>query len=1081
MKKIFLVLALILCFGLNAFAAFNQGNFGPTSVGSTGGDGDISKVWSDGAGSVNQLVAEEDDSLDASDALSTVPWKVTPDCSSQTQLGRACVDSDATPNPKLYIGTGSGIHEIGEDAGAQQLDELSDVNSATVTAGRLLVADGTEFESMALQGDCTMNGAGYITCTGTPAGSDGEIQINDGGSPGTDSDLSWDSSAHQIKTLEGVQIGDGTDTDRTIVSIHDSADDKSIEYSDAETAVKINNAALKVDDGTSTGRLTFGNNAYVDGSTTDTLILDGGTDGVAIPDLEGCDTGLATESSTGKIVCAELVAGSGTMTVGSPVNSSTGGGALFIDSSNQLAQDDTYYHYDENNHRLGIGNNAPAHALDVTGTVSVTTKLQLGSHTDASASCIDVDSDRPYADLNCDGAKGSGEEYLDGGGSNVGALDDLTDVNITTVSSGRIIITDGTNWNDAKLDGDCTIGSDGIMSCTNAMDGVDFNHDGQNEISYTNTVNGIRSTGDGSVQYENTEITDGLTAMTWSARVKFNTAAVNSTIFSKWGGAFLLYTEGSAADELTVAVTDGSSTRMNSTTDANLAADTEYVISAIWSGTGDIDVYVNNTAKTVSTVISGSPTDVGDAGVLSVADKTSGSDITVYEVWIHNTNLSAGNITSLHAGTDDIDASLIFHQVFNDPSEGNHVTDATASLQGTLTNMEWQITDSQADLKQVPLTAAHEEVVVKNRISYGSGDDSFAGKSEYGFYCDGSGDRARLTANFPSTCFTTGCSLFARFKKLSGSDQFFLAMGDSVPVQSFAIGLDNGKLAGNYRTSGWENLDGTTALTNGVTYDALFVRDVSNTMSYLYLNGSLDSSGAGSNTDPYTDLGSSAPTFCGNPHDTTETANAVLFDVRLYDSVLSAEDAEKLHEGKEPDANPYGWWKFDEGTGYPQDSVGTNHVVSITDDPTWIGGDFVLSSDDGASLYNNNFAIMSEGDIGHPNRSFANGTNPSLHICPDDAVTYANCTSMDDDGSALVITRDAVEMSGSLQVGASGETHVYGSEKSSDPAAPAEGHFIIYQSDGGAYCDDGDIVIASTAGGVTNYNCLFDHSAGSAF
>jgi hypothetical protein len=36
----------------------------------------------------------------------------------------------------------------------------------------------------------------------------------------------------------------------------------------------------------------------------------------------------------------------------------------------------------------------------------------------------------------------------------------------------------------------------------------------------------------------------------------------------------------------------------------------------------------------------------------------------------------------------------------------------------------------------------------------------------------------------------------------------------------------------------------------------------------------------------------------------------------------------------------------------------------------------------------------------------------------------------------------------------------------------------IWMSDGTGLGDDGDIIISSTAGGVTNYAILFDHSAG---
>lgn len=51
-------------------------------------------------------------------------------------------------------------------------------------------------------------------------------------------------------------------------------------------------------------------------------------------------------------------------------------------------------------------------------------------------------------------------------------------------------------------------------------------------------------------------------------------------------------------------------------------------------------------------------------------------------------------------------------------------------------------------------------------------------------------------------------------------------------------------------------------------------------------------------------------------------------------------------------------------------------------------------------------------------------------------------------------------------------------ERSADPAQPTEGNFVLWLSDGTGLGDDGDVMIASTAGGVTNYTTLFDHSAG---
>jgi len=47
--------------------------------------------------------------------------------------------------------------------GASSLTGLSDVSSATATAGRLLVADGTDWESMAISGDITIDSTGAVT------------------------------------------------------------------------------------------------------------------------------------------------------------------------------------------------------------------------------------------------------------------------------------------------------------------------------------------------------------------------------------------------------------------------------------------------------------------------------------------------------------------------------------------------------------------------------------------------------------------------------------------------------------------------------------------------------------------------------------------------------------------------------------------------------------------------------------------------------------------------------------------------------------------------------------------------------
>lgn len=71
-----------------------------------------------------------------------------------------------------------------------------------------------------------------------------------------------------------------------------------------------------------------------------------------------------------------------------------------------------------------------------------------------------------------------------------------------------------------------------------------------------------------------------------------------------------------------------------------------------------------------------------------------------------------------------------------------------------------------------------------------------------------------------------------------------------------------------------------------------------------------------------------------------------------------------------------------------------------------------------------------------------------------------------------------IESNGKLFVKGGG---LYLKELSADPPEPDEGYAIIWMSDGTGYGDDGDVCIASKAGGVTKKAILFDHSAGTAW
>jgi hypothetical protein len=66
-----------------------------------------------------------------------------------------------------------------------------------------------------------------------------------------------------------------------------------------------------------------------------------------------------------------LGGGGGGMSIGGTVTSGTAGSVLFVASGPVLAQDNSNFYWDNSNKRLGINDNTPSHALDVTGTIGV--------------------------------------------------------------------------------------------------------------------------------------------------------------------------------------------------------------------------------------------------------------------------------------------------------------------------------------------------------------------------------------------------------------------------------------------------------------------------------------------------------------------------------------------------------------------------------------------------------------------------------------------------------------------------------------------------------------------------------------
>ncbi len=131
----------------------------------------------------------------------------------------------------------------------------------------------------------------------------------------------------------------------------------------------------------------------------------------------------------------------------------------------------------------------------------------------------------------------------------------------------------------------------------------------------------------------------------------------------------------------------------------------------------------------------------------------------------------------------------------------------------------------------------------------------------------------------------------------------------------------------------------------------------------------------------------------------------------------------------------------------------------------------ILRPDGGPSLYYNDIETVEITATGMTIKSDIVITHDGVNAALNHNVTDGNLT-LGVEGTGKI----------KLEAEANGGVSVWPAltilEKSSDPVQPAEGETVVWMSDGTGKGDDGDVMIASTAGGVTNYTTLFDHSTG---
>lgn len=118
-----------------------------------------------------------------------------------------------------------------------------------------------------------------------------------------------------------------------------------------------------------------GQSNVVADTTSDTLTLVGGT-GISITTNATTDTITITNSATSGVA------------IGDTISSATAGSVFFGGTSGTLQQDNSNLFWDNANDRLGIRTATPQNALDVTGVISVSDRLDIGSNVARSAATL---------------------------------------------------------------------------------------------------------------------------------------------------------------------------------------------------------------------------------------------------------------------------------------------------------------------------------------------------------------------------------------------------------------------------------------------------------------------------------------------------------------------------------------------------------------------------------------------------------------------------------------------------------------------------------------------------------------------
>lgn len=397
------------------------------------------------------------------------------------------------------------------NAWALGLTGLNDVGSSTATAGRLLVADGTKFQSVGVSGDCTITSAGAITCAS--AGLFADAGTNTYLTSTTDNfaigGTAQNSAFYVDATNNLINVGKGTTSNGTAIfnastglagRLSYDTDGSFLLTGSTSTYINLqNNGELRLSETAENGPFyvalkapstLFSNATFTLPSTPSAGFLT--SDGLGVLSFTASTlTGLSDVGS------ATITAGRLLIADGTKFQSKAVSGDITITSAGVTA--------------IGTGLVGPTQIASTSvnaGTYSATslTVDADGRITNAFSSGLtglsDVGSSTVGAGrlLINDGTKfqsvsmnqhcfiqSNGAINCNGGGW-AKTLTGLSDVGSATISAGRMLIADGTKYQSVSLSGDCTISSAGVVTCS--IVGSQFSTSGTN-IYLTDTTKNL--------------------------------------------------------------------------------------------------------------------------------------------------------------------------------------------------------------------------------------------------------------------------------------------------------------------------------------------------------------------------------------------------------------------------------------------------------------------------------------------------------------------------------------------------------------------------------------------------------------